>query len=81
MVDDVRAFVAMLLQTERFGTSLGKTLRTYSESQRTKRRQMAEEQAAKTSTKILIPLVLFIFPGLLVVLLTPAIVNIMKILK
>ena len=77
MVDDVRSFVAMLLQTEKFGTSLGKTLRTYSDSQRMKRKQYAEEQAAKTATKMLIPLVLFIFPGLMVVILTPAFIKIM----
>lgn len=81
MVDDVRSFVAMLLQTEKFGTSLGKTLRTYSDAQRTKRKQIAEEQAAKTATKMLIPLVLCIFPGLLVVILAPALTNIGKAFK
>ncbi len=80
-VDDVRSFVNMLHQTEKFGTSLGKTLRTYSSTQRIKRRQIAEEQAAKTATKILIPLILFIFPGLMVVILAPAVANILNIFK
>ncbi len=81
MVDEVRSFVNMLHQTERFGTSLGKALRIYSTSQRIKRRQLAEAQAAKTGTKMLIPLALFIFPGLLVVILIPAAINIMAIFK
>lgn len=72
MVDDLNAFVTMLVQTEKFGTSLGKTLRTYSDSLRMKRRQLAEEQAAKTATKMLFPLTICIFPALLVVMLVPA---------
>lgn len=72
MVEDIGSFVAMLVQTEKFGTSLGKTLRIYSESLRMKRRQLAEEAAAKTSIKMLFPLTLFIFPSLLVVMLVPA---------
>ncbi len=80
-VDEVRSFVNMLHQTEKFGTSLGKALRIYSTSQRVKRRQFAEAQAAKTGTKMLVPLALFIFPGLLVVILVPAVINIMAIFK
>lgn len=72
MVDDIKAFVAMLIQTEKFGTSLGKTLRTYSDSLRMKRRQLAEEQAAKTAIKMLFPLTFCVFPALLVVMLVPA---------
>lgn len=72
MVDDVKSFVAMLVQTEKFGSSLGQTLRTYSDSMRTRRRQLAEEQAAKTQIKILFPLVFCIFPAMLVVVLVPA---------
>ena len=72
MVDDIKAFVAMLVQTEKFGTSLGRTLRTYSDSLRMKRKQLAEERAAKTSTKMLVPLILFVFPALMVVILGPA---------
>ncbi len=72
MVDDVRSFVTLLLQTEKFGTTLGGALRCYSDSLRTKRRQLAEEQAAQTAVKMLFPLVVCVFPALLVVILTPA---------
>jgi tight adherence protein C len=72
MEEDVRAFVAMLVQTERFGTSLSLALRVHSDSLRTKRRQIAEEQAAKTAIKIIFPLAIFIFPALMVVLIGPA---------
>jgi tight adherence protein C len=81
MVDDVRSFVAMLAQTERFGTSLSQALRTYADSLRIKRRQIAEEVAAKTTIKMIFPLILFIFPALLVVILGPAIIQIGKIFK
>lgn len=72
MVDDIKAFVSMLVQTEKFGTSLGKTLRTYSDSLRMKRKQLAEERAAKTAVKMLLPLTFCVFPALLVVMLVPA---------
>lgn len=72
MVDDIKSFVSMLVQTERFGTSLGKTLRTYSDSLRMKRKQLAEERAAKTAVKMLFPLTFCVFPALLVVMLAPA---------
>jgi tight adherence protein C len=78
MVDDVKSFVTMLAQTERFGTSLSQALRVHSDSLRTKRRQIAEEAAAKTSVKLIFPLALFIFPALLVVILGPAMVQIHK---
>ena len=78
MVDDVKSFVTMLAQTERFGTSLSQALRVHSDSLRTKRRQFAEEAAAKTSVKLIFPLALFIFPALLVVILGPAMVQIHK---
>jgi tight adherence protein C len=81
MVDDVKAFVTMLSQTERFGTSLSRALRSYSDSLRTKRRQIAEEAAAKTTIKMIFPLIFFIMPALLVVILGPALVQIMKIFK
>lgn len=71
-VEDVSAFVTMLIQTEKFGTSLSQALRVHSESLRTKRRQYAEEAAAKTPVKMLFPLAFCIFPALLVVLLGPA---------
>lgn len=78
MVDDVKSFVTMLAQTERFGTSLSQALRVHADSLRTKRRQIAEEAAAKTSVKLVFPLALFIFPALLVVILGPAMVQIYK---
>jgi len=81
MVDDVRAFTTMLAQTERFGTSLSQALRTYADTLRTKRRQIAEEAAAKTTIKMIFPLILFIFPALLVVILGPALVQIGKVFK
>jgi len=81
MVDDVKAFVTMLAQTERFGTSLSRALRSYADSLRTKRRQIAEETAAKTTIKMIFPLILFIMPALLVVILGPALVQIVKIFK
>jgi tight adherence protein C len=81
MVDDIKAFVTMLGQTERFGTSLSQALRVHSESLRTKRRQIAEEAAAKTTVKLLFPLIFFIFPALLVVILGPAFIRITEFLK
>jgi tight adherence protein C len=79
MVDDVKSFVIMLAQTEKFGTSLGQSLRVHAESLRTKRRQLAEEAAAKTTIKLVFPLALFIFPALLVVMLGSAFIQIMTI--
>ena len=81
MVDDVRAFVAMLSQTERFGTSLSLALRVHSDTLRTKRRQIAEEAAAKTAIKILFPLAFFIFPALMVVLVGPAFIKLATLFK
>ncbi len=78
MVDDIKAFVTMLIQTERFGTSLSQALRVHSDSLRTKRRQIAEEAAAKTSVKMLFPLIFFVFPALLIVILGPAVITMMK---
>lgn len=80
-VDDVKSFVTMLVQTERFGTSLSQALRVHSDSLRTKRRQLAEEAAAKTSIKMLFPLVFFIFPAMLVVILGPAYFVISKLFR
>ncbi len=60
-VDDVRALVAMLVQTDRFGTSVAQALRTHAEESRIKRRQRAEENAAKLSVKLIFPLVFFLF--------------------
>lgn len=78
MVDDLKAFAAMLIQTERLGTSLAHSLRIFADSLRTERRQKAEEAAAKTTIKLMFPLVFFIFPALLVVILGPGFIRIMK---
>jgi len=81
MVDDVKSFSTMLVQTERFGTSLSLALRVHSDSLRTKRRQIAEEAAAKTAIKILFPLAFFIFPTLLIIMVGPAFYKILGIFK
>jgi len=73
-VDSVRALVNTLIQADTFGTSIAKTLRVYSETLRTKRRQEAEERAAKTTVKLVFPLVLFIFPSLFLVTLGPSMI-------
>lgn len=77
-VPEVQNLTTVLIQTSRFGTSLAQALRVHSESMRTKRRQMAEEIAAKAAVKLLIPLVLFIFPTIFVVLLGPAAIQIYR---
>ena len=74
-VDDVRALVAMLVQTERFGTSVAQSLRTHAEESRVKRRQRAEEKAAKLSVKLIFPLVFFLLPAFFVVAVGPAIIG------
>ncbi len=74
-VNDIRALVGTLVQTDRFGTSVAQALRVHSDSLRTERRQRAEEQAAKTTIKMVIPLVLFILPSLLVVTIGPAMIQ------
>jgi tight adherence protein C len=73
-VDDIKALVAMLVQTERFGTSVAQSLRVHSDTLRIKRRQRAEEQAAKAPVKMVPVLVFFIFPALLVTILGPAVI-------
>lgn len=77
-VEDLKALVAILIQTDRFGTSAGQALRTFSESMRVKRRQRAEEMAAKLAIKMVIPMVLFIFPGVFIVILGPAFIAIIR---
>ncbi len=72
-VEDIKALVSMLLQTDRFGTSIADALRVHSETLRIKRRQRAEEAAAKLTVKLLFPLILFVFPAFFVVLLGPSI--------
>jgi tight adherence protein C len=75
-IEEFNAFVSMLVQSDRFGTPIIKALGRFSEELRTKRRQRAEEAAAKTKIKIIFPLVLFIFPCLFIVLLAPALLAI-----
>lgn len=79
-VEQVDSLVAMLVQAERFGTSIGDSLRVYADELRTKRRLRAEEAAAKIPLKLLFPLIFFIFPSLLLVLLGPAFIQIYRIL-
>ena len=78
-VDDIRALVATLIQTDRFGTSVAQALRVHSDSLRTERRQRAEEQAAKTTVKMIIPLVLFVMPSLIFVTVGPAVIQLLHI--
>jgi tight adherence protein C len=69
---DIRSLVNMMIQTDRFGTSVADALRVHSETMRTKRRQRAEEAAAKTTIKLVFPLVLFVFPAMFVVVIGPS---------
>lgn len=75
---DIQGLVAMLIQTDRFGTSIAQALRVHSDDLRLKRRQRAEEQAAKTTIKLVIPLAVFVFPAMFVVIIGPAILSIMQ---
>ena len=74
-VDDVRALAAVIIQAEKFGSSIASALRVQSDAMRLRRRQLAEERAAKTSVKIMLPLIFFIFPGVFVVLVGPAVMR------
>jgi len=77
-VESVRNLVSVLIQSEKFGTSIAKTLRVHSDTLRTQRRQKIEEQAAKTTVKLVFPLVFFIFPSLFLVTLGPAVIRVME---
>jgi tight adherence protein C len=77
-VDDVQSLVAMLVQTDRFGTSIGQALRTHAATSRTKRRQRAEEKAAKLGIKLLVPLIFCLFPAFYVVVLGPAMIRLWR---
>jgi tight adherence protein C len=79
-VDDLSSLVTMLIQTDKFGTSVAQSLRVYSETLRTKRRQRAEEAAAKTGVKMVFPLVLCIFPAIWVVTIGPAAIKFVTVL-
>ncbi len=77
-VESVQQVVAVLIQSEKFGTSIAKNLRVHSEVMRTKRRQAVEEQAAKTTVKLVFPLVFFIFPTIFIVTIGPAAIMMME---
>jgi len=77
-LESVRSFVGMLIQTERFGTSLSKSLGAFSDALRTQRRQLAEEMAAKTTVKLVLPLVFFIFPAMGIVVAGPPFIAILR---
>jgi len=79
-VDDLRSLVAMLIQTDKFGTSIAKGLRVFSDSLRTKRRQRAEQEAQKAAVKLLLPLACFLFPTLFIAILGPAALNLMDVM-
>src|SRR5688500_16472472 len=76
-VDDLRSLVAMLIQSDRFGSSIARAVRVYADSLRTKRRQRAEQAAQKAAVKLLLPLALFLFPTLFIIILSPAALNLM----
>ncbi len=77
-VDDVKSLASIIIQADKFGSSIAQALRVQSESMRTRRRQMAEEKAAKTAVKLIFPLVIFIFPGIFVILVGPAAITMMN---
>jgi tight adherence protein C len=77
-VDDIRSLVGTLIQTDRFGTSVAQALRVHSDSLRTERRQRAEEQAAKTTIKMIPPLVLFVLPSIIFVTIGPAVIELIR---
>ena len=77
-VDDLRSLAAILIQADKFGSSIAQALRVQSDSMRTRRRQLAEEKAAKTAVKLIFPLVIFIFPAVFVVLVGPAAITIVN---
>ena len=77
-VDDLRSLSAILIQADKFGSSIAQALRVQSDAMRTRRRQIAEEKAAKTAVKLIFPLVIFIFPGIFVVLVGPAAITMVR---
>jgi len=80
-VEELRSLAVTLIQTDRLGTSIGASLRVLADSMRFKRRQRAEEAANKVSVKLVFPLVLLIFPELLIVLVGPAMINVFRTLQ
>ncbi len=79
-VDDIRSFVALLIQADRFGSSVAKAVRIFADSLRTKRRQRAEQASQKAALKLIFPLTLFLFPVIILVILGPALLNLMDVL-
>ncbi len=77
-LEEIRGLIALLIQTDRFGTSIGQALRVHSESMRMNRRLRAEELAAKLPVKLMLPLIAFIFPALLVVIIGPGVIRLMR---
>lgn len=74
-VDDIRSFVALLIQADRYGSSIGKAIRVFADSLRTKRRQRAEQASQKATLKLMIPLTGLLFPVIILIILTPAVLN------
>lgn len=79
-VDDIRSFVALLIQSDRYGSSIAKAVRVFADSLRTKRRQRAEQASQKAALKLLFPLTMFLFPVIILVVLGPAILNLIDVL-
>jgi len=79
-VDDMKSLVGTLIQTDKFGTSIARALRVFSDSLRTKRRQRAEQEAQKAAVKLLFPLACFLFPTLFIAILGPAALNLIDVL-
>jgi tight adherence protein C len=77
-VDDLKSLASILIQADKFGSSIAQALRVQSEAMRTRRAQIAEEKAAKTAVKLIFPLVLFIFPGIFVILVGPAAITMVR---
>jgi len=77
-VSDLRSLAAVLIQADKFGSGIAQALRVQSDSMRTRRRQLAEEKAAKTAVKLIFPLVIFIFPGIFVILVGPAAITMVR---
>ena len=80
-LDDVNSLVTLIIQTDKFGTSVGQALRVHSDSMRTKRYQRAEEKAATIPTKLIFPLLLFIFPSIFIVFLAPPLIQLFRMWK
>ncbi len=77
-IDEIRSLIALLIQTDRFGTSVGQALRVHSDSMRMNRRLRAEEMAAKLPVKLMLPLIVFIFPSLMVVIIGPGAIKLIR---